>query len=432
MYIVNKRLILVLLIMPLCIPVHSLSCSELATDVYHDLKPLLEKKLAEYDVVRQVLKNSESYKVQILYTQIDRTNSNKVDFTHYQFGLDESRYFYPASTVKLPVSILALQWLNQQSQSGVSMDTIMLTDSSRSAQTEALTDDTAEKKLPSIAHYIKKILLVSDNDAYNRLYELLGQDYINKQFKEKALSNTVINHRLSVPLPEPEQRHYNPVRFIDNKKQLLLSVPARSNQQRYINEPGPMLGKAHIADGVLVARPMDFTEKNRFSIVDFSGVLKRIFFPASFSPEHQFQISEQQRQFVIRYMGLAPSASRYPSYDINLYPDNYAKFLLVGGEAQQIPENLRIFNKTGWAYGHAIDGAYIVDMKNNIEFLLVAVVYANENDTLNDDNYQLEEIAKPFMRQLGELIYQHELQRPREVIPDLSHFGNLTEELHEF
>lgn len=427
MHIVIKFLLTALLIIPLYCPVQASGCADLPIATCHNLEPLLEKSLSEYGVLQQVLKKSDVYKIQIIYTQIDRISDNKVDFTHYQYGLDESRYFYPASTVKLPVSLLALQWLNQQQQPGLSMNTVMLTDSSRPAQTEALTDDTAEKKLPSIAHYIKKILLVSDNDAYNRLYELLGQDYINKQLKEKALSNTVINHRLSMPLPEPEQRHYNPVRFIDNKNQLLLSVPARSNQQRYINDPVPLLGKAYISAGERVARPMDFSEKNRFSIVDFSGVIKRIFFPSAFISEHQFQISEQQRQFVIRYMGLAPSASRYPSYDINQYPDNYAKFLLVGGEAQLIPEHLRIFNKTGWAYGHAIDGAYIVDMKNNIEFLLVAVIYANENDTLNDDNYQLEEIAKPFMRQLGELIYQHELQRPREVIPDLSHFGNFTE-----
>ena len=164
-----------------------------------------------------------------------------------------------------------------------------------------------------------------------------------------------------------------------------------------------------------------------FSISDFSGVLRRIFFPQSFSPEQQFAISEQDRQFIIRYMGLVPSSSDYPKYNEAEFPANYAKFLLVGGDAQPIPEHLRIFNKSGWAYGHAIDGAYIVDIDNNTEFFLVAVIYANENDTLNDDTYQLDEIAKPFMRQLGQVLYQHELKRDRVIRVDLSKFKHFAD-----
>lgn len=385
------------------------------------LQPLLTNSAADYPMVAKVLTDPERFKVQVLYTQIDRQPNSKVTFTHYQYALEEQRYFYPASTVKLPIALLALQWLEQQKQPGLTKDTVMLSGSSRQAQTTAQADDSAENKLPSIGHYIKKILLVSDNDAYNRLYELLGQDYINEQLEHKGLTNTVINHRLSMPLAEVEQRHYNPVRFVDADNRPVLSLPARSSEKRYVNQPSALLGKAHIAKGKLVPEPMDFSEKNRFSVVDYNGVLKRIFFPEAFSTEQQFNISEQNREFIMRYMGQAPSISLYPSYDADEYPDNYAKFLLVGGPAETIPGYLKIFNKTGWAYGHAIDGAYIVDTERNVEFLLVAVIYANENETLNDDNYQLDEIAKPFMRELGQLIYQHELQRQRSTVPDLSY-----------
>ncbi|KKO43860.1 hypothetical protein WG68_18520 [Arsukibacterium ikkense] len=404
----------------LLFPVHSAGCVAMQPEKCHPLLPLLAETSTLYPMLNHVVVNPDRFKVQILYTQIDRRQDNMVEFTHYQFGLDESRYFYPASTVKLPVSLLALQWLEQQNLPGITRDTIMLSDSNRAAQTTALADVTAEHKLPSVGHYIKKILLVSDNDAYNRLYELLGQDYINSQLKHKGLTNTVINHRLSLPLAEEEQRQYNPVRFVDADNRTVLSLPARNSVKRYVNQPAPLLGKAHIANGELVPEPMDFSQKNRFSIVDYNGVLKRIFFPQVFSAEQQFNISQQNRDFIMRYMGLVPSANRYPNYDVNEFPDNYAKFLLVGGQAEPIPGHFKIFDKTGWAYGHAIDGAYIVDTEHNVEFLLVAVIYANENDTLNDDNYQLDEIAKPFMRQLGQLIYQHELQRQRSIAPDLS------------
>tara|TARA_R110002126_G_scaffold199197_5_gene346943 strand:+ start:7108 stop:8391 length:1284 start_codon:yes stop_codon:yes gene_type:complete len=422
-----KLLIAALVVLLLSCSAQAKGCKDVSSDVCYELEPLLKSSSSQFDVLQQVLKVPENFNVQILYTQIDRNLDNKVKFSHYQFGLDESHYFYPASTAKLPLSILALQWLEQQNISGLNKDTTMLTKSSRPGQTAALTDSTAETLLPSVAQYIRKILLVSDNDAYNRLYELLGQEYINNQLQQKGLTNTVINHRLSLSLPEPEQRHYNAIEFVDTTNQPILSLEARSSDTRYSNPSRPTLGKAHMANDKHISAPMDFTDKNRFSIVDYNNVLKRILFPESFSSEQLFNISEQHRQFIIRYMGLAPSSSAFPAYDEAEYPDNYAKFLLVGGVAQPIPEHLRIFNKTGWAYGHAIDGAYIVDIENNIEFLLVAVIYANENDVLNDDTYQLNEIAKPFLRQLGQLIYQYELQRPRKVAPDLSHFKNLTE-----
>ncbi|MBV2131093.1 serine hydrolase [Arsukibacterium indicum] len=420
----DKVLIAGLIVLAFSCSVHSKGCANLDGDVCYELEPILVSSSQQYDVLQTVMKTPENFNVQVLYTQINRKPDNKVAFSHYQYGLNESRYFYPASTVKLPISILALQWLEQQNVAGLTKDTPMLTKSSRPGQTAALTDSTAESLLPSVGHYIRKILLVSDNDGYNRLYELLGQDYINNQLQQKGLSNTVINHRLSLPLAEPEQRHYNEIQFIDNSNQSILTLGARSSDTRYINSTTPTLGQAHIANGRLISSPMNFTEKNRFSIVDYTGVLKRLFFPESFDSEQLFKLNEQNRQFLIHYMGLSPSASDYPEYDEKEYPDNYAKFLLVGGDPQPIPEHLRIFNKTGWAYGHAIDGAYIVDTKNNVEFILVAVIYANENDILNDDNYQLNEIAKPFLRQLGQLIYQYELQRPRPVIPDLSHFRN--------
>ena len=47
--------------------------------------------------------------IQVIYTEINRSKKGKVKFTDHYFNLDSGRYFYPASTVKLPVAILALQ-----------------------------------------------------------------------------------------------------------------------------------------------------------------------------------------------------------------------------------------------------------------------------------------------------------------------------------
>ncbi len=74
------------------------------------------------------------------------------------------------------------------------------------------------------------------------------------------------------------------------------------------------------------------------------------------------------------------------------------------------------------AYGYLIDNAYLVDFDNNVEFLLSAVILANENQIFNDDQYEYTTVGLPFMQRLGQLIYQHELVRPKKNQPDLTKF----------
>ncbi|MCS4309521.1 hypothetical protein M2404_003893 [Rheinheimera pacifica] len=399
----------------------SLLAAQSATEIqYQPLQPLLSKVTEQYPTLQHVLAKPEPYRLQIIYTQIDRDSDNSPHLTYYQLGLNDSRYFYPASTVKLPISLLALEWLAEQNIAALNADTTMLTDSATDWQTAQVADTTATNGLPSIAHYIKQVLLVSDNNGSNRLYELLGQDFINQRLAAKGLKHSVINHRLSVPLTTEQNRHFNPVRFVDIKGEPILTLPARSTHQQYINKDKPKLGKAYISGNELINSPMDFTDKNRFSLTDFDSVIKRVIFPQLFTESERFNLRTEDRTLILRYMAMLPPASINPAYDVKQYPDNYSKFLLFGGKAQQIPEHIRIFNKTGWAYGHIIDGAYIIDLENQIEFFVTAVIYANENDTLNDDQYQTDEVALPFLRQLGEYLYQHELQRPKKHKPDLS------------
>ena len=84
--------------------------------------------------------------------------------------------------------------------------------------------------------------------------------------------------------------------------------------------------------------------------------------------------------------------------------------------------NIRIFNKVGDAYGFLTDVAYIVDFEKKIEFMLSARIYCNADGILNDDAYDYETTGFPFMKQLGKMIYEYELARPRTVKPDLSAF----------
>ena len=98
---------------------------------------------------------------------------------------------------------------------------------------------------------------------------------------------------------------------------------------------------------------------------------------------------------------------------------------MYGGSAETVPDSIRIFNKVGDAYGFLTDAAYIVDFENGIEFLLAATVYTNANQTFNDNEYEYDEIGLPFLRDLGQAVYEIELARPRQHRPDLSALQDL-------
>ena len=403
---------------PLCLFIFGIllfSCSQKEPVPFEDIPE-------SFPVLKKVLENPETFKAQILYTRIDRDSLGNPVFIDFNVGLDDQTYFYPASTVKLPVAILALEWLATQNIEGLTAETTMLTDSVRPSQIPALVDSSAENNLPSIAHYIKKILLVSDNDAYNRLYELLGQDYINTKLKKKGFANTIINHRLSMPMSEVENRHFNPIRFVDNSGNVLLEIPARETSEVYANRNHPTIGKAYYSGGELVNEPMDFTYKNKFALSDLHSVVQRMVFPEKFSSGQRFQISESDRSFILKYMSMLPMESDFPKFGLPEFYDSYSKFFKFGTDKTPIPARFRIFNKTGNAYGHLLDSSYFVDFETGTEFFVSAVIYTNADETLNDDIYEYDSIGFPFFAELGEYLYQLELKRKKERKPDLSPF----------
>ena len=155
-------------------------------------------------------------------------------------------------------------------------------------------------------------------------------------------------------------------------------------------------------------------------------LLKRIIFPKNYAKEEQFSLSESDYQFLYREMSILPRQSDYPRFqDYDKHYDGYCKFFLYGDTKDKIPDNLKIFNKVGLAYGFVIDNAYIIDIRNNVEFLLTAVIYSNPNETMNDDDYDYEKTSIPFLASLGRKIYDLELKRYKKVLPDFQLFKNL-------
>lgn len=366
-----------------------------------------------------ILNNRDSFKVQVIYTRIDRDKHNLPHFTDYYFNVSNS-YFYPASTVKMPVAFLALEKLKKL---GIDRSTTMITERDYSGQTAVYNDPTAAGGRPTVEHYIKKIFLVSDNDANNRLYEFLGQQYLHEELSKKGYTDVQIIRRLAINMPEDEHRATNPVSFRDSLGKIIYEKPLEKSSMPYIVRTDK-IGKGFMNDDeVQIDEPMDFSRKNRIYLTDLHSILRSIIFPEVVKPDKRFELTESDYRFLYQYMSQLPSETKYPEYDTSVFYDSYCKYLMFGTEKHKsLPKQIRSFNKPGWSYGFLTDVAYIVDFEKNVEFLLSATIYCNSDGILNDDKYDYETVGLPFLTQLGKTIYEYEVKRERKHQPDLTKF----------
>jgi hypothetical protein len=381
---------------------------------------LLANLLRRSGLFDTILADPARYRLQVIYTQIDRTAGNKPRFTQHRLNVDPAVYFYPASTVKLPVALLALQRVNELASSGLSAGSSFITEAASPGQLPVFNDPSTPDGRPTVAQYIRKILLVSDNDAYNRLFEFLGPDYINEALHAMGYDSAHLIHRLQVSLNEAQNRRANPVRFFDGNGRLLLDRPELVSTMPWQTR-STFLGTGYMSRGQLVGAPFDFSRKNRLSLSDLHSILTSLLFPDAVPKEKRFGLTSDDYRFLYKYMSMAPSESLFPSYDSS-YPDAYSKLLLFGGEGKLANPAVRIFNKEGDAYGFLTDAAYIVDFDNGVEFLLSATIYCNSDGIFNDDRYDYASMGLPFLKNLGRVIYDYELSRPRRHKPDLSVF----------
>lgn len=357
-----------------------------------ELRNPLEIALASQNPnIKRVMDSVDQYAVQIKFTQIERKGA-ALSFQDYDFQVDANNYFYPASTVKFPIALLALSKLNDS-------------DNLNRKTRFYVEGDTLET---SFAREIEKIFAVSDNQSYNRLFEFLGQDYINSELDRISLGPVRISHRLSTP--DSEEITTRPlIAYLNDSTTTILpntintsAVPLEMNDLHK--------GSGYIEEDSLMVGAFDFSLKNYYPIETQHRLLKTVIFPEKFSLNEKIHLTKEQLEFVHTAMSTLPKNT---GYDAATYYDGYCKFFLYGDTKEHIPDHIKIFNKVGDAYGTLTDCAYIQDTKNEVEFLLTATILVNKNGIFNDNTYEYDEIGFPFLAELGRELYKHELNRKK-------------------
>ena len=346
---------------------------------------------SEEPAIQKVMERPDAYAIQIQYTRIDR-DENDLKFTEYRYHQEDSAYFYPASTVKLPIAVMALEKISLED--GWEPDTKFYVEG-----------DSLET---TFKEEVIKVFAVSDNEANNRLFEFLGQNRINAGLKGKNVGQVRIAHRLSTD---------NADDVTTKPLVIYLNDSSTVNLEPTINDPLKRLelkdiekGQGYMSGDSLIKEPFDFSLKNYYPLSTQMEVLKRIVFPEEYQDSEQFILGEEEREILLKAMSLSP---HHWGYDREEYYDSYVKFFLYGDSRAEIPDHVQIFNKVGYAYGTLTDCAYILDTKNKVDFFLSATILVNEDQIFNDDQYEYEETGIPFLAALGREVYNYELNRKR-------------------
>ncbi|WP_420572461.1 serine hydrolase [Kordia sp.] len=355
-----------------------LSCAE--EKKYDD--PIKFALDADAEKIQNVMQNLKAHEVQIMVTDADGNN--------FDFQLNAHDYFYPASSVKLPMALLALEKANQ----------IPEIDSKTLFQVEGdFTKTTIRKE-------VQKIFAVSDNEAYNRLFDFVKKDNINYKLQQKSYYLARLSHRLNTS--NADEITSKAVTFFKNNNVVYHQESSKNKAIHTLNLKRIQKGKGFYRNDTLISQPMNFSKKNYIPLQTLHQIMFRFHHRETERVATLFDISEEDQIFLLEVMHKTPKQQGFNNPE---YYDSYVKFFMFGDSKDSIPKHIKIYNKVGYAYGYLTDCAHIVDTKNDISFTITATIHVNKNRIFNDDTYEYDEIGIPFLAELGKQVHQFYLNK---------------------
>ena len=359
----------------------------------------IELVLKSDPYLKEIIKDKEDYEIQVMLTKINHNNM-KIDFQNYQYQHDENQYFYPASTIKLPIVVLTLKKINELRSKGsdITLKSKIILNNVDNYSNFKLKDS-----ITSFQNLIADIFLVSDNSASNILIDFIGYNYFNDEMQNAGFDRTYLNHKFN---PDPYVNSTWQISDLDNNM-----ISSINDNQKIIKADdktnGLDKGERRYFNGEILDESLNFSEKNRFSITDMHNLIKYIFYPEIFDMANTFNLNVEDYDFIRYWM------SRFTYEDIGekfigdeKFFETYNKFFIHGDEQSVSNEQIRVYNKIGQAYGTSIDNGLIKNYQNNVEFILTSTIYTNKNKVINDNLYEYDDIAEPFLAKLSRAIYK--------------------------
>lgn len=361
----------------------------------------VERLLRESDDFEALLADPARHRLQILVTEVDPGNPGPRLLTH-GYRVD-AEFFFAASAIKTFASVAALRKLAGLRDRGVGLDTPLALCGRAEDRCDRTLDESNEPdRTITLGHEIRKMHLISNNVAFNRLYDFVGHRELNEDMRAIGFDSLRIRHRMgeqhSLGRVTPRVELRGPTgTVVVPRRESTLDDPATG-------APGIEVGVAHYGRGrVRIDGPRDFSRKNYVSMLDLHRLQLAILLPETpglpalgLEPDH--------RAFLLTAMTQNPEDSENPRFSSPRLTGAHYKLMSRGIARVVDPERIRYVNKPGRAYGFHIENAYVQDTSTGRAFFVTAGVYVNENGVINDDHYEYDAISRPFFKDLGEAL----------------------------
>lgn len=340
-------------------------------------------------LINQVLSDS-TYRVQFIFTALGERNQT--------FDYSNDLYFYPASTVKLPVAFVAMEKMQRL---GLELDDrLVLNDNVHCGNREFVRR--TQNEFLTFRKLLSELIVVSDNDFYNILYHFVTPGELNDRLNELGFSSTKI-FRAFTSCETVEHLHTNSLSVKRGDSVLYLQeetiLSAEILQEQYTFSEKRLFGSKHERDKKIVDDAFDLNYHLEVPLVDLHEMLLRLFRPGDFPQKKRWSLRTDFLDFLQDILRMFPSELDDPRLkDRERYPDNLYKYAVHG---EEVKEDFKVYSKLGLSYGFTTEVAYIYDMVNKKEYLLSVSMYTNQNDTVNDGIYEYETIARPFISRLS-------------------------------
>lgn len=349
--------------------------------------------------LKAVLATPEKYRFQVLYGVV--TAGPKPTIERHAYRAD-AEYFYPASSMKVPITLAMYERLalaRSKGKPGLTRDASLRIYPATGA---------GEPFVTTLARETWRAMIVSDNFAANRILGFVGHREANETLWALGLASARVHDGFATG-GEIDPGEVSPRIDVALGGGGTESIAARRSTLVLpaTNATGLAIGEASIVDGRRVPGPLSFAEKNAMRLRDLQDSLVRIMRPELLPATAAATASKEDLASLRQAMGTLPSESGLAGYDRNVVADYTLSPFLRGIERVRARGKFQIYSKVGQAYGFLIGNAYVVDKATGRAFFLTAAIYANPDEVMNDDLYAYDSISFPALADVGEAFSRH-------------------------
>jgi hypothetical protein len=353
------------------------------------------------------LAQAEALRLQILVTVVNESGP----WQTHELRVD-AEYFYPASAIKTFLAVASLRTLSRRFGAEIPLGSRIIRCAEKKPGCEAPKEDEdpdqpkeeePRKHNPKlrVGDEIRKMLSYSDNDSYNRLYDIVGHAELADEMRAMGFDSVRFHHRMSAPA---EASRYTPRVVVRPPGKAPLEFAARTSKLELAPTPAKALevGTAYRDRTGLVEEPLDFATKNYASLRDLQRINVSLLFPER--PEAaKLELTEAQRAHMVSSMTTSFKNRKHAAEHSPLTPG----IIDAVGD-----KNIRYVGKSGRAYGFHLENAFVQDKVSGRAFFVTATVYSNPDGVMNDDDYGYDEVTRPLLASLGAALAKELLGPP--------------------